>query len=132
MNKLITSDKIYVRLSDIPEGGRGVFARTDIKKGELIESCPVIEIPLHDAANLTETVLVTYFYYLGRNKDRVLIPLGFGSLYNHTYAPNVIYKENLTEGLINFVAIKNILKDEEITINYSGESSKNKTPLWFE
>ena len=132
MTKLTASEKIYVDQSKIPNSGRGVYAGRDIKKNEVIERCPVIEVPAHDVANLTDTVLITYFYYLGRNKERVLITLGFGSIYNHTYTPNAAYKERLTEGLINFVAIKNIKKDEEITVNYNSESSINKVPLWFE
>jgi len=132
MTKLTTSDKIYVSLSGIANAGRGVFARRDIKKGEIIERCPVIEVPPNDVSNLTDTVLVTYFYYLGRNKERVLITLGFGSIYNHTYTPNAIYKEKLKEGIIDFVAIKDVKKDEEITVNYGGANPKNKIPLWFE
>ncbi len=76
MDKIKTSDKIYVAQSRIFNGGRGVFARVDIKKDEVIERCPVIEVPPHDVANLTDSILITYFYYLGKNKDRVLITLG--------------------------------------------------------
>lgn len=132
MTKLSASDKIYVAQSQITNAGRGVFAKLNIKKGEIIESCPVIEVPLHDVANLTDSILITYFYYLGKNKDRVFITLGFGSIYNHTYTPTAVYKAKLKENLIDFVAIKNIKKDEEITVNYNSESKKNKTPLWFE
>ncbi|HUQ84861.1 MAG TPA: SET domain-containing protein-lysine N-methyltransferase [Candidatus Limnocylindrales bacterium] len=132
MNKLKTSDKIYVAESKIPDSGRGVFARIGIKKNEVIESCPVIEVPPHDVANLSESVLVTYFYYLGKNKERVLITLGFGAIYNHTYTPNAMYEERLNAGLIDFVALKDISKDEEITVNYNSENSGNKNPLWFE
>ncbi len=132
MTKLTTSDKIYVSQSRIANAGRGVFARTDIKKGKIIEICPVIEVPPHDVANLTDTVLITYFYYLGRNKNRIFITLGFGSIYNHTYTPNAIYKVKLKEGTVDFVATKDIKKDEEITVNYNSEGPKSKTPLWFE
>ena len=131
MTHLKTSDKIYLSRSKIPNAGRGVFASINIKKGETIESCPVIEVPLHDVSNLTESVLITYFYYLGKNKDRVLITLGFGSIYNHTYSPNATYKERLKDEIIDFVAIKDIKKDDEITVNYNSETS-NITPLWFE
>lgn len=130
MSKLKTSDKVYISISKIPNSGRGVFAAKDIQKGELIERCPTIEVPKDDVANLTDSILITYFYYLGKNKDRVFITLGFGSIYNHTYKPNAVYKAKLKEGLIDFIAIKSIKKDEEITVNYNSENSKN--PLWFE
>lgn len=132
MAKLNTSSKIYVDISKIPNGGRGVFARRDIKNGEVIESCPVIEIPHDDVANLLDSVLITYFYYLGPRKDRVLITLGFGAIYNHTYTPNARYVEKLKEGIVEFVAIKDISKDEEITVNYNSEDSGSTNPLWFE
>lgn len=132
MTHLTTSDKIYVSKSRIPNSGRGVFARTDIKKGEVIESCPVIEVPPNDVSNLADSILITYFYYLGKNKDRVFITLGFGSIYNHTYKPNAAYKAQLKDERINFVAIKDIKKDDEITVNYSPENKKSKNPLWFE
>jgi uncharacterized protein len=132
MRKLNASDKIYIKESVISGAGRGVFAKRDIKKGEIIERCPVIEIPPSDTANLTDSILVTYFYYLGPQKDRVFITLGFGAIYNHTYAPNAIYKEKLEEEIVEFVAIEDISKDQEITVNYNPEKSEDKNPLWFE
>lgn len=132
MTKVTTSDKIYVDISRIPNSGRGVFARVDIKKDEIIERCPVIEVPPYDVANLSESVLNTYFYYLGKDKERVLITLGFGAIYNHTYIPNATYRERLNEGIVEFVAIKDISKDDEITVNYNSDSSGSKNPLWFE
>lgn len=75
MNKLITSDKIYIGPSKIANAGRGVFARRDIKKGEIIETCPIIEIPKYDMSNLRESILVTYFFYFGKNKEQLVIAL---------------------------------------------------------
>ena len=69
MNNLLTSNKIYVGKSAVPKAGRGVFARHDIKKGEIIEASPIIEVPKHDVSNLKESVLVTYFFYFGRRKE---------------------------------------------------------------
>lgn len=132
MTKLTTSHKIYTDISKIPNSGRGVFAKCDIKKGELIERCPVIELPQEDAANLTDSIIITYVYHLGKNKERALFPLGFGALYNHNYTPNAEYKGVLKEGFINFIAIKDIKKDEEITVNYNTGDKKGQNPLWFE
>lgn len=110
---------------------RGVFARVDIKKGETIERCPTIEVSKHDTANLNESLLVTYFLYFGRNKERLAIMLGFGSLYNHSYDPNSTFKIKAKDKLIDFIALRNIKKDEEITFNYNHGSPKDKKPLWF-
>lgn len=132
MNKLLSSDKVYISQSKLLNAGRGVFARVDIKKGEIIESCPVIEIPEHDASSVNESMLVTYIYYLGKNKERLMIALGFGSVYNHTYLPNAKYKEKHKQKIIEFIAINEIKKNEEIIVNYSQGNPKDKTPLWFE
>ena len=132
MKKLFTSNKVYILQSRIANAGRGVYARRDIKKGEIIETCPVIEVPKHDVANLRESILVTYFFYFGKKRDRLVIALGFGSIYNHTYEPKATYKKKHAEKTINFIALKNIKKDDEITVNYNYGNPKDKSPLWFE
>ncbi len=132
MKKLFTSDKVYVGQSKITNAGRGVFAKYDIKKGEIIETCPVILVSKHDTSNLNESTLVTYFFYFGKNKDKLAIVLGFGSIYNHSYQPNMKYKIKPRERIAEFSALKDIKKDTEITFNYNYGNPKNKTPLWFE
>jgi len=132
MKKYYSSSKTYVADSKIKNAGRGVFAKEDIKKNELIEICPVILAPRSDFSNLKESLFVTYFFYFGRKKDQMAIALGFGSVYNHSYSPNAKYKIDTKEKTISFYAIENINKDEEITFNYSAGNPKNKNPLWFE
>jgi SET domain-containing protein len=131
MNKIAASDKIYISESKIDSVGRGVFAGCDINKGEVIERCPIIEISENDTSNLTESILVTYFFYYG--KGRSAIALGFGSLYNHSYRPNAAFEIKTKEELIEFFALENINKDEEITFNYKNSGKKDTNdPLWFE
>jgi len=132
MDRLPHSDKIYVSGSKMPGAGRGVFAGVSIKKGETIEKCPLIMIPKHDTSNLRESILVTYFFYFGKDKEQLAVVLGFGSLYNHSYTPNAVYKIKPKEERIDFVAIRDIKKDEEITFNYNSGTPNDKRPLWFE
>jgi SET domain-containing protein len=131
MQKLPASNKIYISQSKIPKAERGVFARVGIKNGEIIERCPVIIVSRHDTSNLKESILVTYFFYFGKSKERLAIALGFGSIYDHSYEPNATYKIKVKEKLIDFVALKDIKKDEEITVNYNFGNPKDKSPLWF-
>lgn len=131
MNKIFSSGKVYVSQSKIHKAGRGVFAGVAIKKGEIIERCPVIEIPEHEGPSVNESILVTYIYYLGKKKERLLLALGFGSIYNHTDTPNAKYNEKYKEKIIDFIAIKDIKKNQEITVNYNQENQDEKTPLWF-
>lgn len=132
MKKLLTSEKIYINKSKILNAGRGVYAGQNIKKGEIIETCPFIDIPEYDLANLNQSILNTYFFFHGKQKEKLFIALGFGSIYNHTHNPNAKYKIKSSESNIEFIALKDIKKDEEITINYNQENLKNKNPLWFE
>jgi SET domain-containing protein len=132
MKKFLTSDKIYISKSKIPNAGRGVYAMRNIKKDEIIERCPIIEVSKHDTSNLRESILVTYFFYFGKNKERLMLALGFGSIYNHAHRANATYKIKHTENTIDFIAVKDIKKDGEITINYKNGNPKNKSPLWFE
>jgi hypothetical protein len=131
MNKVVSSENVYVSNSKIANGGRGVFAKCDIAKGNVIESCPMIEISEDDTANSANNILVTYFFYFGKKKERSAIALGFGSIYNHSYTPNAKFIIKEEEKIINFVALTNIKRDGEITFNYLN-SKGNKTPLWFE
>ncbi len=133
MKKISTSDKIYVNKSKIPNSGRGVYAKNSIKKGEIIENCPIIKVSEHDADNLKESILVTYFFYFGKKKEQLAVALGFGSIYNHSHNSNAKYKINPLENTIDFIALKDIKKDDEIMINYNpAKGGKNKYPLWFE
>jgi SET domain-containing protein len=134
MKKLLASNNVYISKSGIPNAGRGVFAWRDIKKGEIIETSPIIEVPQHDMSNLNESILVTYFFYFGKNNERLVIALGFGSIYNHSDKPNITYKVKPKVKLIDFIALDDINKDDELTFNYRSNSNRKskKPPLWFE
>ena len=130
--KLLTSDKVYISKSGIFKAGRGVLARVDIAKGEIIERCPIIEVPKNDVSILRESVLATYFFYFGKGKKHLAIALGFGSIYNHSNKANATFEVKPKKMIIEFVAKENIKKDTEITFNYYGSKKTKKKPLWFE
>lgn len=131
MKKISPSIKTYVSQSKITGAKRGVFASENIEKGETIESCPTIEIPKQELEFLQNSFLTSYIFFYGKNKERLLIALGFGSMYNHNYTPNAEYKIDQQAKKIEFSSLKTIQKGEEITINYVQES-KSGVPLWFE
>jgi len=116
MEPINSSEKVFVKESVILNAGRGVFAKQSIDNGELIESCPIIEVLLKDPANDEKGLLVDYFFYFG---NELAVALGFGSIYNHSYKPNATYKKDLTRKKIDFIAIKDINEGEEITVNYN-------------
>lgn len=126
---LFPSSKIYTAASIVVPSERGVFAKDAMQKGESIERCPILAISPEDTQEIAEESLVSYMFYFGEKKEQALIALGFGSLYNHTDEPNAAYEIKPEENIIEFTAIKDIQKDEEITVNYAKESSGK---LWFE
>lgn len=131
--KLIPSSKIYTDKSVIKNAGRGVFARRKIKKGETIEQCPIILITEKEVPDIRKTGLHNYYFMWGDDpkNHKAAICLGFGSLYNHSYSPNATYKKLHNENLIAFIAIKDIQKDEEITVNYNYGNPDDKSQLWI-
>ena len=128
MVKIFPKNKFYLSNSKIPDGGRGVFASIDIKKGEIIEIAPILILNFDDFIDTKWNVLFEYYFWLD---DCVVLALGYGSLYNHSKAPNAKYEINIDNKIITFIAIREIKKDEEILFDYSG-SSNSKAPLWFE
>lgn len=128
--RLLPPSKVYVADSKIVDAGRGVFARENIAKGELIESCPIIFLSKKDYKLAKQTELLNY-YFLNKSEDRAAIALGFGSIYNHSYEPNATYKKRLEEGFVDFVAITDIKSDSEITVNYWYGDPSQKKKLWI-
>ena len=132
MKNPILSWKTFVSKSQIPKAGRGVFASKNIKKGELIEVCPVIKMSRNDPSNVDGAALVEYFFHFGATQTSttaIAVVLGHGSLYNHSYEPNATYKKKPADKTVEFFALKNIKKGEEITTNYNYGNPNDKRKL---
>ena len=112
---------IYVR--EVDGKGRGVFARKHFVKDETIEQAPVIILPNPQWEFLEQTVLRNHYWYW--NEDAMAFCLGYGALYNHSAEPNARVVRQFEQNVIEFIALRNIEVDEEITIDYD-------CPLWFE
>lgn len=100
--------------------GRGVFALKEFKKGQLIESCPVLTFTPKERKRLEKTLL-NFYIYPWRSTRGASLALGFGSIYNHSYNPNADWKQNFKKLTMEYRAIKDIKYGEEIVINYNGE-----------
>ena len=118
---------LYVATRDAK--GRGVYSTKTIRRGAIIERCEVLEIPEVDTALLDETVLYNYYFCWGEDQNDGAIALGNGSIYNHSYTPNAIYRIDLDDQVLEFEALRDIPANEEITINYNGVP-EDKSPLW--
>lgn len=131
--KLIPINKIYISESKIKKAGKGIYALYDFNKGEIIEQCPIILINENEVTEIRKTVLHNYYFMWGKDKKNhsAAICLGYGSLYNHSYSPNATYKKLIEKEIIEFFALKDIKKDEEITVNYNYGDPDDKNKLWI-
>lgn len=120
-----------LRVKQTDRKGRGVFATRTMVTGTLIESCPVIVVPANERVHIDQTILYNYYFSWGAELADAAIALGYGSLYNHSYGPNAKYVKDLKAGVVELVAIRDIVAGEEITVNYGGSPDSCK-PLWFE
>ncbi|CAN7514478.1 SET domain-containing protein [Paenibacillus sp. LjRoot153] len=107
--------------------GRGIFATENIKKGDFIESAPIIVVTQKEWEQMRESILKNYVYRWGEDKA---IALGYGGIYNHSFTPNARYISNINNLTIDFSAYKDIKAGEEILINYNGDP-KDQSSLWF-
>lgn len=124
----MANDSVIVKKSKLL--GNGVFALKDFKKGEIIESAPVLTFSPKERKILEKTKL-NYYIYPWKSTRSACISLGFGSLYNHSYEPNADWKQNFKKEIMEYRALKDIKKGEEILVNYNGEPD-DKTPIdWF-
>lgn len=98
--------------------GRGVFTSKEIKKGDIIEICPIIELSKKDHYMLIDNLLENYTFVWNTQKKSAAIVLGYGSLYNHSKNYNATYIKKIKENVMLFKATKTIAANEEITIDY--------------
>ena len=111
--------------------GKGVFTNEAITANTLIEIAPVIICPAADIPLIDKTNLYNYYFKWGNLQTEIAIALGYGSMYNHSYTPNVAYKMDYEQQTISFVAWEYIAAETELFINFNGEVL-DTTPVWFD
>lgn len=123
---------LFIYVAESPLGGRGVFTSEIIPIGTLIEIAPVIVLPADDLKLIhAHTVLHDYYFVWSDDGTEGALALGYGSLYNHSYAPNAEYYTNLDTMTIDVFAIVEIEAGAEITFNYNG-MAEDSTLVWFD
>jgi hypothetical protein len=65
------------------------------------------------------------FSWIGRKRAHVAMSLGYGSIYNHSDAPNAKYAMEPPD-VMEFLALRDIAAGEEITIDYHGDEDANR------
>ena len=126
VNDQSTEAPVHTGPSNI--SGRGVFAARDIKNGDLVERCPVLQVDEEDIGG----ELLNYVFY-GDNEKKRLVAMGNGMLFNHSSFPNVsYYLEDTPHGPeLVIYALRDIRKGEELFYNYGSEwwSTRNITEI---
>ncbi|MES0133070.1 SET domain-containing protein-lysine N-methyltransferase [Mesorhizobium sp. M0029] len=125
------SGALYVK--KIPRKGRGLFANTPFKAGDLIERCPTWVFDNREAGLIDLTGLLEY-YFVRDGKDHKVDPIerhvvfGLASLVNHSFFPNAktVWTDEISGAWASLVAIKEIKVDEEITQKYQNLSDYPK------
>jgi len=119
-----------IAVRDVRGKGRGVFALKNFKRGELIERCPVLIIPGRHSQYILKTKLDHYAFDWDKEDELALI-LGYGMIYNHSYAPNAKIVHDLRKRTSDIIAHTAIKSGDEILVNYNGKPN-DKSPLWFD
>lgn len=111
--------------------GRGVFTRDAIKKNTIIEIASVLVLPAHERKWIDKSVLYDYYFLWGDDDSLTAICLGYGSIYNHSYQPNIYYEADYASEKITFITLRNIKAGEELVMNYNCDPDEQK-PVWFD
>lgn len=112
---------VVVKKSSIPNAGDGVFSTKAIPNGEIIEICPLI---IDDTENVKNGNLRDYMFdgysfdEKGRLGNKVVMALGYGGMYNHSYSPNCKYTFDYINNRMLINAIRDIKPGEELFIFY--------------
>ena len=107
--------------------GRAVIADELIPAGTLIERSPTLFV---DTDRTTTPDGSNFDSYLFRWPSGFVLALGHGGLFNHSFNPNARFTKLPGEEAIEFHALREIAKGEEILIDYCQDSPGK--PLWFE
>lgn len=107
-----------------------MFATQKISKGTLIDKSPVLVFDLNEVEKHTsQTCLQHYTYYWPNPKGGAqtqAMALGLGSMFNHSsLRQNVIWQRDVENGLIVYIAHRDIEAGEELCISYGNAR------LWF-
>lgn len=111
--------KSPIEIKTTKKYGRGLYATKNIKEGQVVEVSPVIVVDHDDREVITTTQLNIYVFSWTYKKSA--LALGNGSLFNHSRNSNVTYKNSVKAKQIEFTALRNIKKGEQLFINYGYE-----------
>ena len=108
--------KIYIDKS--PIHGWGVFANTLIEENEIIEECPILNLPINKGDSSDLLIDYRFNWPQGLDFEEQVVGLGYSSLYNHSSDANAFWVSDISKRTFKFISNRKIQKDEEIFIWY--------------
>ena len=104
----VDCSKVYTTKND---HGHGVFARVNLKEGELIEKgiARVIPVDGNDCP---------YVFTWSDDRTKWAVCSGYSTFYNTSKTPNTKMNRNFVNNTFEIYALKDITKDEELTHTY--------------
>ncbi len=120
-----------LEIKNSPKRGRGVFTKTNIKKGQVLETSPVLVLTEKERKTIEKTSLFHYVFEWGNDKKKACVALGYVSMYNHSYDANCEYEMEFGKKIMTIKTIKDIKKGEELFLNYNAIPD-DKTKVWFD
>jgi hypothetical protein len=107
-------ERFYVADSTVPGAGNGLFTKVPLRKGDRLEVVGAI-VRRDSASDRCTHFCDHHKFRIG--KDRLLIPLGFGGMVNHSSTPNV---RKVFEGdRLYLEALRNLPANEEVFFTYT-------------
>lgn len=95
--------------------GRGVFTTKEVAKGDIIESCPALELDEHGREAM-------FSYRWGLKNDptgeHYYLPLGLGSLYNHSEQNTAMGSLDVKRSVLEFIATRDMHSGQEVLVSY--------------
>ncbi|WP_448211258.1 SET domain-containing protein-lysine N-methyltransferase [Colwellia sp. MEBiC06753] len=131
---MIKTPKVYIKQvsSSI---GRGVFARQNFTKGQVVEVAPVILLSgQYQQFPIEIKDRVFNWGHLTNTAPVSALVLGYGSIYNHANQPNLRYEACTEQKTLSFVALTEIAEGDQLTIHYDEASGQHQASAndWFE
>jgi len=107
-------DRFYVADSTLPGAGNGLFTKVPLRQGDRLEVVGVI-VARDSISDRCTPFCDHHKFRIG--EDRLLIPLGFGGMVNHSSTPNV---RKVFEGdRLYLEALRDLAADEEVFFTYT-------------
>lgn len=123
VRKYIQEAQPKVFIKDTPKMGRGVFANTDLVKGEVVNVTPLLKLSPGDLHFIEKTTLQYYVYSSPNDMcGDSYLALGIGSLFNNnSYSANIGYEIDTILNLITFKAEMDVKAGDQLFVNYGWE-----------